>query len=493
MTTTLLPLPQAWAAGSTPTLSVPRYDRSRVRAGIAHIGVGNFHRVHLGVYQDDLLSLNEANAEWGILGIGLVPPDAERAAAYQAQDCLYSVTTAAGGASSTRLVGSMVEYLYGPADPAGLIRRLTDPAIRILSLTITEGGYNLDEATGEFRSDAPEVAADLARPCPLTAFGVITAALAARRAAGVAPFTVMSCDNLRANGETARRAVVGYAREVDPELAAWIETEVAFPSSMVDRIAPRVDAATAARIDAASGLADAVPALTEPFRQWVIEDSFPAGRPPWEEVGVELRSDVGAFEALKGRILNATHSMLAYPGLLLGLRTVHEAAQDEDIAMLLEEFMARDAGPLIAPPPGVSVADYAAGVVARFANPDMRDTLERIASDGAGKLPVFHRATAEGLLAQGRDPRRLALLVATFRAYVAGRDDADEPFEVLEPHLGAGDAALLASPDPLDALGAAPFAAWGLAEDPAFVEHYLALAETLRTRGARAALAYAVA
>jgi mannitol 2-dehydrogenase len=328
--TGLVPITTALASGGTPTTSVPGYDRSTVTAGIAHIGVGNFHRVHQGVYLDDLLASRADHRDWGIVGIEL--PDTARtkaqACAYQAQDCLYTVTLyTSDGRRTSRVVGSMIEYLHGPADPAGVVTRLTDPAIRIVSLTITEGGYNLDEQTGQFRLDDPAVAADLTREHPETVFGVLTAALAARRKAGIAPFTVLSCDNLRHNGDTARTAVVGYAAAVDPGLAEWISGTVAFPNSMVDRIAPAVSAQTRARLNAATGIDDDVPALTEEYRQWVLEDNFPTGRPAWEDLGVQLRPDVEAFEAVKGRLLNAAHMLLAYPAVLAGYRWVAQATR----------------------------------------------------------------------------------------------------------------------------------------------------------------------
>lgn len=489
---TLSRLPAAWRTGSTPTLHVPGYDRSRVTPGIAHIGVGNFHRVHMASYTDELIARG-GHDQWGILGIGLTAEDQARAAAYAQQDRLYTVTTTSTRRTAARMVGAMVEYAYGPDDPAGLIDRLADSAIRIVSLTITEGGYNLDEATGAFRTDAPEVIADLGRPNPATAFGVIAAALARRRAAGDPPFTVLSCDNLRSNGDTARKAVVGYAELVDPALARWIEDTVAFPNSMVDRIAPRVDDDMAAALNHASGVADAVPALAEEFRQWVLQDHFPSGRPDWAAVGVQLREDVEAYEGLKARLLNASHSLLAYPGLLLGLRHVHEAVAEHDLTRLLERFMTTDAAPLITPPQDESVPDYICRILDRFANPAIRDSTERIASDGAAKLPVFHRATAEGLLATGGDLRRIALLVATYRAYLGGRDEAGRPFTVQEPHLAETDWRLLRSADPLDALAAGPFAPWGLRERPTFVRPYLEIIRHLTGEGVRCALAYAVA
>lgn len=496
-TTQRLTVVDALAAGGTPEVNAPRYDRSRVTAGIAHIGVGNFHRVHQGIYIDDLLAARDDHQHWGIVGIGLRNLDSSRtkarAYAYRTQDGLYTATLfTEEGERHSRLVGSMVDYLYGPDEPAAVVRRLRDPAIRIVSLTITEGGYHLDETTGEFRLDDPAVAEDLGRDHPETAFGVLVAALAARRADGTPPFTVMSCDNLRGNGDTARTAVVGYARAVDPALAEWISAEVAFPNSMVDRIAPSVTGETRDRLNALTGLDDAVPALTEEYRQWVMQDHFPTGRPAFEDVGVQLREDVEEFEAIKGRLLNASHMLLAYPAVLAGYRTVAEAASDPAIAELLNRFMSVDAAPLLRAPVGVSLAEYQSMVVGRFANANVPDTVLRVAHDGAAKLPVFHRATAMGLVAAGRDPRREALLVAAFRRYLGGVDDHGAAFEVYEPHLADTDRALLRSDDPLDALQSTPFAAWQLADSPAFVDSYTTAVSILACRGIHAGIDHAL-
>jgi mannitol-1-phosphate/altronate dehydrogenase len=493
----LIPITEAFSAHGTPQVTAPRYDRSTITAGIAHIGVGNFHRVHQGMYLDDLLTARDDQTQWGILGIGLRDHDSsqEKAHAYphDEQDGLYTVTVfPESDQPKSRIVGSMIDYLHGPNDPAAVVRRLTDPAIRIVSLTITEGGYNLDEDTGEFRLCDPAVAEDLRRQHPETVFGVLTAALAARRATQTPPFTVMSCDNLRANGDTARAAVVGFARAVDTALADWIAAEVAFPNSMVDRIAPAVSQEIRDRLNAITGVDDRVPALTEEYRQWVLQDHFPTGRPAWEDVGVQMREDVEEFEAIKGRLLNAAHMLLSYPAALAGYRGVAEAASDPAIAELLTTFMSVDAAPLLQPPADVSLAAYQSMVVGRFANPNLPDTVLRVAHDGAAKLSVFHRATATGLIAAGRDPRREALLLAAFRRYVRGVDDHGTAFEVHEPHLADADWPLLQSANPLDALRSSPFAAWKLADSAAFVEKYTTVATILDDHGIHAGIAYAL-
>ena len=481
--------------GGSSTVTVPKYDRSAVRAGMAHIGVGNFHRVHQATYLDDLLHMRADQSEWGILGIELLD-DAlamSRARAFLSQDKLYSFTAfSPEGERVSRVNGSMVDYLHAPRDPGSVVRALVDPGIRVVTMTITEGGYNLDEETGEFDLSTPEIAADLAASPPRTTFGILTAALRARRSAGVAPFTVVSCDNLRSNGHTARTATVGFAAATDSALARWIEDNVAFPNSMVDRIAPTVDPTVRAWLNGITGIADGAPVTSESFKQWVLEDIFPVGRPAWEEVGVELRGDVGAFEAIKGRLINASHMLMSYPAALAGYERVSEAASDPLIAELLDCFTAVDAAPLVTAPSDVSLEDYRRQIVPRFANPNVPDTVLRVAHDGAAKLPIFHRATTEGLVALGRDVRREALLLAVFRRYIGGIDEKGISFEVKEPHLHKEDWPLLRSPDPLEALKASPFSAWGLERSVDFVTTYTAAVRTLASDGVHAAIRQAL-
>lgn len=480
-----------------PALSRARtagYDRAGVTPGVAHIGVGNFHRVHQAVYLDELLARRSDQSNWGVLGVELLGNHhtAHRASALEKQENLYSHTVFhPDGRQEWRVVGSIVEYLHGPADPAAVVHALSRPSIRVVSLTITEGGYHLDPVTGEFRVDEPETAADLAREHPETTFGVLTAALRARRSAGTSPFTVLSCDNVPDNGAAARAATLGFAEAVDPGLARWIERNVTFPSSMVDRIAPAVDASTREMLNTVTGLPDGVPVFSEAYRQWVVEDEFCSGRPGWEEVGVEVRADVAAFVTVKQRILNAAHSMLAYPALLAGHTYIHEAASDPLLAGLVSTFVADDVAPWLRPPRGVSLPAYARQVLTRFGNPALPDTVARVASDGAAKLPAFVRATADDVL-RGGDVRRLALLVAAYRSYVnacCGRGER----VASEPNLQDRDWRLLRSPDPLDALEAGPFQGWGLAGHAEFVETYQTSVVTLDSEGVHAAVRCAVA
>lgn len=470
----------------------PAYDRSAVRAGIVHFSVGNFHRAHQAVYLDRVLAL-AGQEGWGICGVGLVDSPGERAKAeaLQAQGGLYTLTLfPTDGEPSTGVVGAIVEYLFAPADPEAVLRRLSDPAVRIATLTVTEGGYNLDEATGRFRLDAPDIVHDLAHPStPRTVFGFIVEGLARRRASGTGPFTVLSCDNLQHNGAVIRGCVLDFARARDAGLAAWIEAEVAFPSCMVDRITPAVTAEDAARLNARSGVDDAAPIFAEDFIQWVVEDRFCAGRPALERVGVQFSDEVAAFEQIKLRMLNATHSMLSYPALLAGYGFVYEALADRTIHAYLHDFLDRDVIPLLRAPAGMSLEDYRDIVLRRFGNPAIRDQLARIASDGAAKIPIFLGETLRAVLAGGGDTRRLAFLFAAFGQYLTGRDDRGQGFAPLEPHLTDADRALALEPDPAAVLRIANFKGLGLDGVEAFEESVRRYRDRIAAHGAVATLA----
>jgi mannitol 2-dehydrogenase/sorbose reductase len=477
---------------------LPRYDRSKLTPGIAHIGVGNFHRVHQALYIERCLHL-PGHDGWAIVGIGLGEGEqaAAKADAYARQDGLYSVTELApDGSATAQVVGAMVGYLHAPRNPQAVLRLLAGAAIRIVSLTITEGGYNIDEESGEFRLDEPAVANDLAGcragRAPRTAFGLIVAALRLRMEAGLPAFTVLSCDNLRRNGDTARQAVLAYAHALDPLLADWIAANAAFPNSMVDRIAPTVSRHQRERVGVLLGFDDALPAVAEPFSQWVLEDRFSAGRPDLAAAGVQFTDDVHAYEALKGRMLNASHMLLAYPGLLSGYRSVPQAMHDPLLRRLLVQFMEQDVIPHLDAPPGVSPQAYKETVLKRFANPAVADGLLRIAHDGAAKIPVFHSSTIATLMARDANLARPAFLLACFRRYLAGKDGDGAALEVAEPHLVPADWRLLDSADPLALLDTSPFKALGLRAHPGFCQAYLELLGTIERQGVRKALSAVV-
>ena len=414
-------------------LQMPAYDRSRLSPGIVHIGLGNFHRAHQAVYLDDLFARGLAQ-DWAILGAGVREGDARMRGALLAQDCLSTVIELDPAGPRARRIGSMVGFIAVQPDNAALIAAMSDPAIRIVSLTVTEGGYFVDPATGQFDPSAPEIVADAARPDhPATAFGAILAALRVRRAAGTVPFTVMSCDNLPGNGLVTRDAVVGLARLSDPELADWVAATVAFPNGMVDRITPATgprERALAARF----GLDDPVPVTCEPFRQWVLEDHFPAGRPPLEQAGVTFTDHVHAYEAMKIRILNGGHALIAYPGGLLDIDLVHEAMAHPLIAAFLDKAERDDIIPFVPPVPDTDLAAYFALIQSRFANPAIADTVRRLCLDGSNRQPKFILPSLRDNLAAGRLPKGLILESALWCRYCAGVTDSGAAIAPNDPN-----------------------------------------------------------
>ncbi len=478
--------------GGLSTLQVPGYDRSALRAGIAHFGVGNFHRAHQAVYLDRYLAKGGSPA-WGIVGIGIGDGAAARQKArrFAEQDCLYTLTELSpDGTSTARVIGAMVGYLHAPSEPERVLDLLSSPQLHIVTLSITEGGYFVDQASHEFAPDDPEVRADSARPQPRTVFGYIVRALERRRRAGLRPFTVVSCDNLPHNGDVARAAVVGYAGLVSQELAAWIAAHGAFPNSMVDRVVPYVDEEARKSLNERAGVDDRLAVMAETYLQWVLEDDFADGRPELEEVVVQMVRDVSAYETAKLRLLNAPHVLLAYPAVLAGHRVVHSAVAEPDLRALLETFMAADVLPQLDGmlPPDLVAQDYMRSILERFGNPSIEDQLLRIATDGASKIPTFHASLVRGMLSAGRDVRREALLLASYRRYLSGTDDKGQVFEVTEPYLAPDEQATLGSGDPIAILRHAKFAGLQVADDQRFVGAYRQACEILAGQGALAAV-----
>ncbi|MBJ2152563.1 mannitol dehydrogenase family protein [Paracoccus sp. IB05] len=417
-----------------PDLSVqmPGYDRKSLTPGIVHIGLGNFHRAHMAVYLDDLFGLG-LGQDWAIIGAGVRPADAAMREALLAQDCLSTVIALDPQGRSCRRIGAMVDFL--PVEPgnASLIAAMSRPEIRIVSLTVTEGGYFIDPASGAFDPTAPAIVADAARPdAPGTAFGAIVAALKARRLAGIAPFTVMSCDNLPGNGDVTRNAVTGLARLSDPDLSAWIRAAVAFPNAMVDRITPATGPRERA-MAAAFGLDDPVPVTCEPFRQWVVEDHFPAGRPALERVGVTFSHEVHAYEMMKIRILNGGHAIIAYPAGLMDIEFVHEAMADPLIAGFLDRVETEEVVPYVPPVPDTVIADYYEVIRQRFSNPEVADTTRRLCLDGSNRQPKFIIPSLRDALAAGGSVEGLALVSALWCRYCAGVTDSGAVIAANDP------------------------------------------------------------
>lgn len=410
----------------------PAYRRSDLTPGILHFGVGNFHRAHQAVYLDRLFSKG-LGRDFAIIGAGVMPADKKAREIMAAQDFLTLVVEQSADASDARVTGPMVDYIE-PGQTARLIATMADPAIRIVSMTITEGGYFLD-ATDTFDPTHPAIQKDAANPdAPETVFGLIVAGLRARRAAGLAPFTVMSCDNIPHNGVVTRNAVCGVAKLIDGELAEWIAANVAFPNGMVDRITPATSDRERRLASEEHGVADQWPIFCEDFIQWVLEDNFPAGRPPLEEAGVQFVADVTPFELMKIRILNGGHAVIAYPGGLLGIEFVHEAMEHPLIRAFLDKITEEEIRPVVPPVPDTDTKDYAALISHRFANPKIGDTERRLCLDGSNRQPKFIVPSIRDAIANGGKFTGLALETALWCRYCYGTDEAGHEIAPNDPN-----------------------------------------------------------
>ena len=471
----------------------PAYDRSKLTTGIVHFGVGGFHRAHQAMYLDTLMNAGEA-LDWALCGVGVLPHDRRIVDTLTGQDGLYTlVVKHPDGHREPRVVGSIAELLFAPDDPDVVLDRLAHERTRIASLTITEGGYLVNQATGEFDAADPSIQADLRASfdegdAPTTVFGYLTAALHRRRRDGRPPFTVMSCDNLPDNGDVAKRMLTAFARLKDPGLADWIEAEVPFPNCMVDRITPVTTPEDVERLAEEFGVADGWPVVCEPFTQWVLEDRFGQGRPPFEDAGVQLVDDVVPYELMKLRLLNASHQALCYLGYLAGYRYAHEVCQDPLFARFLLRYMEREGTPTLQPVPGVDLDAYRHELVERFANPEIRDTLARLCAESSDRIPKWLVPVIRANLASGGEVALSALVVAAWARYAEGVDEQGRPIDVvdrLKDRLMT--AAARQQDDPLafirdrDLFG-------DLAEDERFTRAYTAALERLHSVGARATL-----
>ncbi len=471
------------------SVTTPRYDRGRVRAGIVHLGVGGFHRSHQAMYLDRLMARGEA-LDWGIVGVGVLPGDRRMAEVMAAQDCLYTlVVVHPDGYRSAQVIGSVVEYLLAPDDPEAVVERMADPAIRIVSLTVTEGGYNVDAVTGAFDADDAAVRADLVPGATLrTSFGLVTEALVRRRERGVPPFTVMSCDNIPGNGDVARSSFGGFATLRDPELGEWVDREVPFPNSMVDRITPATTDVHRADLARRFGVEDGWPVVCEPWTQWVLQDRFGSGRPPLEDVGVQIVDDVEPYELMKLRLLNGSHQAMAYLGTLAGHTYMHDVCQDPLFRRLLHAYMDEEATPTLAPVPGIDLDAYKADLIGRFATPTMRDPLARLGAESSDRIPKFLLPVLRANLASGGGIRCSVAVLAGWARYAEGVGEDGAPIEVVDPlceRLMA--AARRQADDPLAFVSDRELFG-DLVDDERFAGTYRTTLELVRTRGARAAL-----
>ena len=413
------------------TVKIPAYDRSKVDVGIVHLGIGAFHRAHQAVYTDDVLTAGAT--EWGIVGvIPLMAPELRNG--LEEQDYLYSVCSRDVSGDSVRVIGSIQKVFVAPENPEAVLEIMCRPSVKIVSLTVTEKGYYNDPATGKLNATHPDIVHDLNNPgIPKTIHGFLSEALERRRKAGIMPFTVLSCDNLSENGDILCGLMREFAMLRDPEFGKWVTETIAFPNTMVDRIVPAVTEADRQQAVSILGMDDACPLLTEVFGQWVIEDKFTAGRPAWEKFGAQVVKDVKPFEFMKLRLLNGSHSCIAYLGYLSGYKTVAETMNDPAFESYITKLMDEEITPTLVVPPGADLESYKKALRERFLNPSLKHQTWQIAMDGSQKLPPRFLGAIRHRLEHDRSFSRLALGVAGWMRYVTGIDEQGNPIDVRDP------------------------------------------------------------
>jgi mannitol 2-dehydrogenase len=470
-------------------LPTPRYDRSRLSTGVVHFGVGGFHRAHEAMYHDRLMNEGEA-FDWAICGVGVMPADRRMKEVMDAQDGLYTlVVKEADGTLEPRVIGAITDYLFAPDDSEAVIEAMAAHSTRIVSLTVTEGGYNLHPVTGDFDADNSAVAGDLEPGAtPRTTFGLVNEALRRRKERGLAPFTVMSLDNLEGNGDLAKRAFTTFAHLRDQELGDWVEHNTCFPNSMVDRITPQTTEADRAAVRDRFGVDDQWPVVCEPYTQWVLEDTFSAGRPPYEDAGVQMVDDVRPYELMKLRLLNAGHQALCYFAYLAGYRLVHEAAQDALFRRFLRAYLDHEGTPAVPPVPGIDLDEYKGTLIERFSNPEVRDTIARLCAQSSDRIPKWVLPVIRHQLAAGGEVERSAAVVASWARYAEGVDEQGQPIEVVDPLRDRVMAAARRQRDDPVAFIADRDIFGDLVDDQRFVAAYQAALRSLQDRGARATL-----
>lgn len=462
------------------------YNRSEVKAGILHIGVGNFHRAHEEYFTNKLLE-DATQHSWGICGVALLPGDEHLYNTLRKQDNLYTLTVCGrDGKDEVYTIGSLVELIWGIESPEAVIRKIADKSIRIITLTITEGGYNLSKENGDFLLSDEAIQHDIANPhTPKTVFGFIAEGLRKRKEADNGPVTILSCDNLQHNGNTARKAFTSFLLAQDAVLADWVASHVTFPNSMVDRITPAVTPADIDRLNKKNETSDEAPVYCEDFIQWVVEDNFIAGRPAWEKVGVEFTQDVSAYENMKLSLLNASHTLLSYPAFLSGYRQVDDAMHNETLARYLRTFMDQDITPYVPAPGNTDLDLYKKTLIERFANRSVSDQLSRLCFDGISKIPVYIMPNFMKMLSDQADLSRLAYFVAAYRHYLKYKtDNKGNVYEINEPWITEDDLKLAASNDPIDFLGLSPFSCTDLKKAEPFVSLYLQMVIGIKEKGA---------
>lgn len=412
-------------------VQTPSYDRNKVKTSIVHIGVGNFHRSHEAYYTNELME-RYGILDCGICGIGLLDYDRKIYNILKDQDGLYTlVVKNLDGTRSAKVIGSITEFLFAPENTIAVIEKMAHPDIKIISLTITEGGYNLNEATGEFDFSNPVIVEDMKNPMsPKTVFGYLAQAMKLRMQRGIKGCTIQSCDNIQENGDVAKKALLNYVEKAEPELLAWIEKNVSFPNAMVDRITPVTVASDIENLQDEFLVDDQWPVVCEPFIQWVIEDKFAVGRPEWEKVGAQFVENVIPFENMKLRLLNAGHTVLGMLGALHGYKTIDEAAHDEDFSVFLKAFMDEEVTPILGDLGGIDLDQYKISLIKRFQNVYIKDIIPRICLESSAKIPIFLLPTIKAQLEGDSKIARAAFVVAAWCKYNDGTDENGNSYAI---------------------------------------------------------------
>jgi mannitol 2-dehydrogenase len=456
--------------------------------------VGGFHRAHQALYTDDLLQQG-GDSHWGYCGVGLLKHDVRIRDVMLSQDCLYTLVERSMEGDKARIIGSIVHFLFGPDDPQKVIEQMASPQTRIVSLTITEGGYYIDQSTGELDEKNPDIQYDLAHPHePRCSFGYLLEALDRRRTRGIPPFTLMSCDNIQSNGEVAKKMLTAFAELRDPVFRNWLTENCLFPNSMVDRITPATTDEHRTLVKEKFKIDDGWPVMTESFKQWVIEDHFLQGRPAWELVGAQMTTDVLPYEKMKLRLLNASHQALCYIGMLLGYQLVHETMGNRDIRRLVEKMMDDEVTPLLDEVPGVDLADYKRTLIERFANPAIRDQLSRIGIYGSSGIPKFVLPSIKEQLQRGGPIKLFSFTVASWFRYLNGLDESGKEMPMLDPMAQTlQERVKAAGKDARQLLGMRDIFSEELANSPAFVKQVSDTLESFYEEGARSTLVKSLA
>lgn len=472
------------------------YNREAIKVGILHIGIGNFHRAHEEFYTNQLLA-DKSQQQWGICGIMLLPSDEKLYNKLKKQNGVYTLTVCGrDGKDEVYEIGSLIDLIWAPQSPEAVLNKIADKEIKVITLTITEGGYNIEKATGEFILDNKIINSEISNPGKElhTVFGYVAEGLRRRKSAGSGPITILSCDNLQHNGDTAKIAFMSFMKAQDQDLYEWAAENVSFPNSMVDRITPATSANDVDRLNKLHGTNDEAPVYCEDFIQWVVEDKFIAGRPAWEKLGVEFTNDVTAYEYMKLSLLNASHISIAFPAFLGGHRTVVDAMSDKRIAKFMKDLMDKDFTKYVPVPPNTDIELYKKTLIERFLNPSVGDQVERLCADVLSKFPTFIMPNFIKMIQDKADITRIAYWFAAYRHYLKYKtDDNGIVFEINEPWLTDEDKVCIKSNNPIDFLDVSTFKSIDLKSVSYFVDKYLEMVEAIKDKGAMPVLETVIA